>query len=104
MDKIVDLHDATFTTLEVDWASGELRFNFKTHTGVVCLRAHRFSDLKCPRLYPWGRSKSVNTATTESRERGLWLMIEMQSGDVIEACVEDVVVERQPANLANPDA
>lgn len=93
MDKLASLHDATFTALEVDWASGQLRFRFKTHAGVVCVRASGFSDLKCPRLYPWGPSGSVNDVTTEPRERGLQLRIEMQSGDVIEACVEEIVVD-----------
>ena len=97
MDQIGGLHDATLTMLEVDWASGELRFSFETHAGVVHLHASRFSDLKCPRMSPWGPSVSVNSATTEPHERGLRLKIEMQSGDVIEACVEDVIVGEQPA-------
>jgi hypothetical protein len=94
VDELAALHDATFVMLEVDWASGELRFRFATPAGAACLHARRFSELECPRLHPWGPSVSVNRATAGSAERGVRLTIEMQSGDVIEACAEDFVVER----------
>jgi hypothetical protein len=49
--------------------------------------------LKCPRLFPWGRSVSVNAVTDDKHDGGRLLVIEMQSGDVIEAIVEDVTIE-----------
>jgi hypothetical protein len=96
MISLKELHDATLTGLEVDWASGELRFNFKVSSGertTVRLLAHGLTSLKCPRLFPWGRSISVNSARVDECEKEVLLIIEMQSGDVVEAIVEDVVLE-----------
>jgi hypothetical protein len=96
MISLKELHDATLTGLEVDWASGDLRCNFKASIGertAVRLLAHGLTSLKCPRLFPWGKSASVNSARVDKREREILLFIEMQSGDVIEAIVEDVVLE-----------
>jgi hypothetical protein len=95
MISLKELHDATLTGLEVDWASGELRYNFKVSVGeriTVLLLAYGLTCLKCPRLFPWGRTISVNSARVDKREKEVLLFIEMQSGDVIEAVVEDVVL------------
>jgi len=91
-----DLHDATLTGLEVDWANGELRCNFRVSMGEkrnVRLLAHGLTFLKCPRRLPWGRSVSVNSANADTLENGILLSIEMQSGDLIEANVENVTLE-----------
>jgi hypothetical protein len=96
MISLKDLHDATLASLEVDWASGELRFNFEVSIGAttsVCLVAHEFTFLKCPREFPWGESVSVNWARADKADKELLLVVEMQSGDLIEARVKDVVLE-----------
>jgi hypothetical protein len=98
MISLKELHDATLTGLEVDWASGELRCNFKVSMGertTVRLLAHGLTFLKCPRQSPWGRSVSVNNASANKVEKKVLLIIQMQSGDVIEANVEDVTLENE---------
>jgi hypothetical protein len=82
--------------LEVDWVNGELLCNFKVSIGDIMsirLRASGLTSLRCPRLFPWGKSVSVNSAKAEKRARDILLIVEMQSGDVIEASVEDVTLE-----------
>ncbi len=96
MISLRDLHDATFRGLEVDWPNGELRCNFDVSIGKttsVRLVAHGLKSLKCPRQLPWGRSISVNKAHVDRTELEVRLVIEMQSGDVIEADVADVILE-----------
>lgn len=96
MISLNQLHDATLIGLEVDWASGELRCNFRVNMGermTVCLLARSMTCLRCPRLFPWGRSVSVNDIRMDKLENEILLVIEMQSGDAIEANVEDVVLE-----------
>ena len=96
MISLKELHDATLKSLEVDWASGELRCNFQVSIGertTVRLLAHGLTSLKCPRQSPWGRSVSVNNAKADKRGKEVLLIIEMQSGDVIEANVKDVNLE-----------
>ncbi len=96
MISLDQLHDATFAGLEADWASGELRCNFRVSIGdrrTVRLLAHGLGFLKYPRQFPWGRSVSVNTARVDKLANGMLLIIEMQSGDVIEANIEDVTLE-----------
>jgi hypothetical protein len=88
MISLKDLHDATLVSLELDWASGDLNFNFRSGTKgspTVCLTTSGLTLLKCPREYPWGRSVSVNTARAEELDGNMLLLVEMQSGDVIEA-------------------
>jgi len=96
MISLKELHDATLTGLEVDWASGELRLSFKVSIREltnVRLLAHGLTLLTCPRGFPWGRSASVNSVVVEQREKTIRLAVEMQSGDLIEANVEDVAIE-----------
>jgi hypothetical protein len=51
MISLKDLHDATLVNFEVDWASGDLRFNFRpsmTGSPTICLVAHGLTLLTCP--------------------------------------------------------
>jgi hypothetical protein len=96
MISLEELHDATLVGFEVDWATGELRCRFDVWIGeltAISLRAQNLRNLKCPRLFPWGESVSVNRATTRRSENQIVLLIEMQSGDLIEALVDDVILE-----------
>jgi hypothetical protein len=93
MISLKDLHDATLVNLEVDWASGDLRFKFRPSmmgSPTICLVAHGLTLLRCPREYPWGRSVSVNTARAEKADGEMLLSVEMQSGDVIEAKIREM--------------
>lgn len=90
------LHDATLTRIEVDWASGELRCTCNVQVEgrkTVLILAEGLKMLKCPRLYPWGTSVSVNEIRTEKGENGTLLSIEMQSGDTIEVTAERISIE-----------
>ncbi len=96
MISLKELHDATFIGLEVDWASGKLRCTFDVGINekvMVHLLAHGLTSLNYPRKHPWGPSIFVNSVRTDKFEKGIRLAIEMQSGDVIEANVADVVLE-----------
>jgi len=93
MISLKDLHDATLVNLELDWASGDLSFNFRPSimgSPTLCLAAHGLTLLKCPREYPWGRSVSVNTARADDLDGKILLLVEMQSGDVIEAIIKEM--------------
>src|SRR5271169_3216526 len=95
MISLDQLHDATFLSLDLNWRSGELSCNLRIHGDtVVRLVAHGLTFLKCPRQFPWGPSVSVNYARVNKAENGrVFLIMEMQSGDVIEADLEDVALE-----------
>lgn len=91
-----ELHDATLVSLEVDWIKGELRCNFKISIGGKTdaqILAHGLRSLDCPRLHPWGRSISVNDVRVEKMDHEVLLVIEMQSGDVIEATAQDLILD-----------
>lgn len=89
------LHDATLTSIELDWASGRAYLNFTVEIGE-----HRKSrivvsgvkHLECPRECPWGESVSVNEVHSPNSEDGM-LSIEMQSGDVIRVNAVEVTLE-----------
>lgn len=96
MIALEDLHDATLVNLEVEWASGELRCNFKVSTGdrtLVRLLAHGLTSLSCPWHLPWGRIVSVNHAHAIRSATEIVVVIELQSGDNIQATVSDVALE-----------
>jgi hypothetical protein len=95
MIALKDLHDATLLNLEVDWDEGDLRCKLDVSIGEitrVSLLARGLTFLKCPRQFPWGPSVSVNYVRVDQVDPGLRLVIEMQSGDVIEAQAADVSV------------
>ena len=96
MNTLRTLHDATLRRIEVDWASGELRLDFKIdkeNKTVARIAAKGLTYLECPRQYPWGRSVSVNEITEQSRELGKLLTVAMQSGDLIKAHVAEFILE-----------
>jgi hypothetical protein len=59
---------------------------------TIGLLARGLTFLKCPRQSPWGRSVSVNHARIDESEKESLLVIEMQSGDVIEASIQDMTL------------
>jgi len=95
MNSYDGLHDATLVNVEIVWSTGELRACFNKcdrHQSVVCLVASGITDLKCTRTLPWGMSVSVNSVSVASDNNVKKLTIQMQSGDIIEAIVEDCVL------------
>jgi hypothetical protein len=94
-----DLHDATLRTVNFEWGSGTAHLRLKIGVGtfdVAIVEARGVTNLKCPRLFPWGPSSSVNTTALEELAGGQLLTIEMQSGDVLEISCRAVVVKREP--------
>jgi hypothetical protein len=79
-----------------DWETAALLLVFQTgvaesdRAGIV---AHSVTDLKCPRLLPWGPSSSVNRVRLDPLPEGQLLTIEMQSGDLLEIRCREVAVK-----------
>lgn len=81
------LHDATLEQVVLDWASGEttVRVSKSLQPSEMLIRVKATTLLRCPREYPWGRSKSINCVRSQVLQKGtVQLHIEMQSGDTIE--------------------
>jgi hypothetical protein len=95
------LHDATLELLIFNWREGTLQIALKTGTGQLdktTLFARGVTELRCPRLLPWGPSSSINTTNLEQLGDASYLLtIEMQSGDSIEVCCGDVSLDSVPA-------
>jgi hypothetical protein len=97
MISLSDLHDATLQTVNFRWQPGIVDLTLKTGlaaSDLVIIQAEGVTSLVCPRLYPWGPSSSVNTATIEELAGGKLLSIEMQSGDVFEVRCMGVAFRR----------
>lgn len=91
-----DLHDATLKNVNFDWEAAMVLLTFKigvAASDVALIKAQGVTNLKCPRLLPWGRSSSVNSTAIEPFADGQFLSIEMQSGDVLEIFCREVAVE-----------
>jgi hypothetical protein len=98
MISLPDLHDATLQTVNFGWEAGVVRLTFKigvAASDLAMVEADGVTSLKCPRLYPWGPSSSVNTAAVEELVDGKLLTVEMQSGDVLEVSCRGVAVKRE---------
>jgi hypothetical protein len=95
-----DLHDATLTTLALEWAEGVCTATFERWSNqaqkpLPCvLRWEGVTDLAIPRSYPWGRSASVNATSFDGQHT---YEIEMQSGDRIKITAERVVIPDESA-------
>jgi hypothetical protein len=88
------MHDATLESLTFSWEEGLVLLRLSTGvngTGVVILEATDVKGIVCPRLFPWGPSDSVNEAKVQSRTAGVYLTIEMQSGDLLEITCKEVL-------------
>jgi hypothetical protein len=95
MTSLTALHDATLQTVNFGWETGVVRLTFEVgvaSSDLAIVEAEGVTSLKCPRLYPWGSSSSVNAAAVEESVDGKLLTIEMQSGDVLEVRCREVAV------------
>jgi hypothetical protein len=97
------LHDATLHSVQLDWASGDVRFELSAAVedggGVsrVVLHAREVSLLHCPRQLKWGPSASLYQVRSSLSLKGvLRLEVEVQSGDIIEVEARDIAVEVVP--------
>jgi hypothetical protein len=97
MISLSDLHDATLKEVRLEWGGGVVHLTFKTgiaDSDLAVVEAEGVTSLKCPRLYPWGPSSSVNIAALEEIADGRVLTVEMQSGDVLEVRCRAVAARR----------
>ena len=93
-EPVLYLHDATLNTVNLDWPRGIVRLAFTVDVDVLrIIEATGVTELKCPRLLPWGPSNSVNSSVVKTVADGQCLTIEMQSGDVLEVCCREVAYE-----------
>jgi hypothetical protein len=92
------LHDATLNRIELSWESGEAKLHIQTYVEgknaniEIVLRG--LTSIQVPRYNPWGPSASINKAWEENSGEALKLIIEMQSGDVIEARVSSFILQK----------
>ncbi len=99
MTSLPDLHDATLKNVDFEWETAKVQLTFKTGVAasqIAIIEADGVTNLKCPRLLPWGPSSSVNSTALKTLNDGHFLTIEMQSGDVLEVYCRNVVVKRAP--------
>ena len=101
---LTNLHDATLLSLAIDWHKRELCCTFSVFPeATVRLIARSLTLLKAPRNEPWGPSVSVNEVRTVKLDAMTLLSIEMQSGDVIEVCAQDVTLEPPDSSAPAPN-
>ena len=85
MISLPNLHDATLKSVNFDWVRGVVQLAFKTDVAFSSvIEASEVTELKCPRLSPWGPSSSVNSVAHATLAYGHYMTVEMQSGDVLE--------------------
>jgi hypothetical protein len=88
------LHDATVDLMVVDWKNVAVRVSFKLckeGAPLVTLVMFGFTDVRLPRLEPWGSSLSVNLARiTHGAPGAVNLSLQLQSGDVLTVDAESV--------------
>jgi hypothetical protein len=95
MISLPDLHDATLKSVHFEWENARALLTFKIAVAahaVTVVEAEGVTILKCPRLLPWGPSSSVNSTALETLVDGQSLIVEMQSGDVIEIRCREVAI------------
>jgi len=88
------MHDWTLVAIHMDWAAGHVRIELRNRKSVnVTLVAEKVSKLHVPRLQAWGPSVSINEVTGPRDIGGSkQLLIEVQSGDVIEIAADSFIL------------
>jgi hypothetical protein len=91
MSKLPNLHDSILIDVNLEWKTAIARLTFelsydtsKPEPPPVVIQASGVTDMKCPRLLPWGPSIYVNAGTLSEIDNGQLISIEMQSGDLIQ--------------------
>jgi hypothetical protein len=91
-------HDAYLKSIVIEWRVGAARLELGYDETAIVIRASGLQGLHLPRKEPWGPSDWINSVQGPVNEpQGAQrLMIEMQSGDVIEVVAREISVERMP--------
>lgn len=87
-DSLRALHDASLTSIELEWSTGEVAIRMLTggvSGGTAVIRATGVQMMECPRDAPWGFSASINEVRfRESVDLDTHVLeLEMQSGDTV---------------------
>lgn len=86
-----NLHDARLQAVTINWPDATVEFLLYPSSNVpkrLILKGLGLLCLSVPRKNEWGESVSINLIETTIEGRDTKLKIEMQSGDVIEAVVQ----------------
>ena len=85
------MHDWTLGGLFIDWTRGAVRLELSSRDGARVLTGTGLKSASVPRRYPWGPSSSINgySGPVRTEEGTSRLVIEMQSGDVIELVADE---------------
>lgn len=90
------MHDASFTSIELDWESGTCIARFRGGPyilgGPFLLRWTDVSDVHIPRTFSWGASVSVMSAAENPPGS---FTLQLQSGDVITVKAGSVTFEQR---------
>jgi hypothetical protein len=80
------MHDWVLVSINLSWASAKVEIEFvDSESKRRKMVAEDLSFINIPRRSPWGGSVSVNEVSRETvEENRVRLLIEIQSGDVIE--------------------
>ena len=80
------MHDWVLVSINLIWASATVEIEFlDSESKIKKMVAEDLSFIKIPKSSPWGESVSVNEVSRETVEQNrVRLLIEIQSGDVIE--------------------
>jgi hypothetical protein len=86
------MHDWSLLSLAIDWGSGDVRLDIRSPEGMAVIHAAGLHELRLPRAQTWGPSVSINAVKGPTlRHDGLsCLVIEMQSGDLIEITAHSI--------------
>jgi len=89
-----NIHDWTLVSITTTWNVGDIEFVFKDQkSDIVKGLAYGFTDLKIPKLQPWGKSVSINSLEiTPMENNDKKIRLEMQSGDVIEVTAKNIEI------------
>ncbi|MDO9163300.1 MAG: hypothetical protein Q8Q45_00120 [Methylococcaceae bacterium] len=89
-----NVHDWTLVSIVMTWNVGEIEFVFKDQKShIVKGYIYDFTELKIPKLQPWGKSVSINSLEiTPEGNNDKKIRLEMQSGDVIEVTAKNIEI------------
>lgn len=98
MISVQSLHDAVLIKVEIEWQTGNALLLLRMHINgegskEIELHCLNFESVIIPRKLEWGKSSSINEAKIEHVQNAL--IIEMQSGDVINIKAEKFSFEKR---------
>ena len=102
MISLDELHDATLDSIKIFWDSGRVECSIQAYMNKslkIKIIAEGATSLVIPKFEPWGPSDFIKKVWEENSGEAIKLMIEMQSGDLIEARIKKYIIQIQPDSL-----